>query len=498
MPGHQHSPGTERRGVQPAEDAPLAAVAEHIQGEYMLPTRAAARTICSVSFSDQRPSLARWAICSWRPAPERRLPRPGELGVGGSPMIGNWLRLATLPDASAYHSRVALRELSRHEILQAVAEYDRLGQDRFLEKYGFGTARSYRPVVDGKTYDSKAIVGAAHGFLPGQGPLAAADFSGGAATVGRLLSGLGFQMMQAGSGLTAGKLVELLSALRLYRSPAGRQALYQPLALLWAIGRAHQGLARMAEWSETVTALGKFLERHGEHPRPHYPVAALYHAGLWDLGGPQPPPPAHGNAPLRWSARNQPASGLPAAVYNLVRYSGEARVAAVAAIVDKYLLDADYDAILADAGLADSDIADDEVPASGVILARSPLEEEYRRLCGIGAGAADRSTRLGRPRVSVDILRLESTRRAVLLRSEGHCESPCCTGEPQDITDAGHPILEVDHIQDLAKGGPDYPEQMIALCPNCHAIKTRGRNRERLRHQLFTVARQRHEAILSR
>ena len=62
--------------------------------------------------------------------------------------------------------------------------------------------------------------------------------------------------------------------------------------------------------------------------------------------------------------RQQPAaSGLPAPVYNLVRYSGEARVAAVAAIVDKYLEDADYDAILANAGLAAADIADDEVPA---------------------------------------------------------------------------------------------------------------------------------------
>ena len=393
---------------------------------------------------------------------------------------------------------MALRELSRHEILQAVAEYDRLGQDRFLEKYGFGMARSYRLVVDGKTYDSKAIVGAAHSFLPGREPLAAADFSGGAATVGRLLGRLGFQVTQAVSGLTVGKLIELLSTLRLYRSPAGRQALYQPLALLWAVGRAHQSLARMAEWSETETALGEFLERHGEHPRPHYPVAALYHAGLWDLGGPRPVPPAHGNAPLRWFASNQPANGLPAPVYNLVRYSGEARVAAAIAIVDKYLLDADYDAVLADAGLAAADIADDEVPAGGVIVARSPLEEEYRRLCGIGAGAGDRGTRLGRPQVSVDILRLKSARRAVLLRSEGHCESPRCTGEPEDITDAGHPILEVDHIHDLAKGGPDHPEQMIALCPNCHAIKTRGRTRERLRQELFMVARQRHEGVLSR
>jgi 5-methylcytosine-specific restriction protein A len=290
----------------------------------------------------------------------------------------------------------------------------------------------------------------------------------------------------------------LLSTLRLYRSPAGRQALYQPLALLWAVGRAHQGLARMAEWSETETALGEFLERHGEYPRPHYPVAALYHAGLWDLGGPRPVPPAHGNAPLHWFASNQPESGLPAPVYNLVRYSGETRVAAAATIVDKYLEGADYDAILADAGLAAAGIADDEVPAGDVIVVRSPLEEEYRRLCGIGAGASDRGARLSRPRVSVDVLRLESARRAVLLRSEGRCESPRCTGEPQDITDAGHPILEVDHIHDLAKGGPDYPEQMIALCPNCHAIKTRGRTRERLRHELSTVARRRHEAILSR
>ncbi len=166
---------------------------------------------------------------------------------------GNRLRLATLPGASAYDCRVALRELSRHEILQAVAEYDRLGQERFLEKYGFGMARSYRLVVDGKTYDSKAIVGAAYGFLPGRESLAAADFSGGAATVGRLLGGLDFQVTQAVSGLTAGKLIELLSTLRLYRSSADRQALYQPLALLWAVGRAHQGLARMAKWSETET-----------------------------------------------------------------------------------------------------------------------------------------------------------------------------------------------------------------------------------------------------
>ena len=235
-----------------------------------------------------------------------------------------------LPSASAYHVRVALPELSRREILQAVAEYDQLGRDGFLEKYNFGAARSYLLVIDGKAYDSKAIVGVAHGFLPGQKRLAAREFSGGEATVGRLLRRLGFQVTSAASVLTVEELIEKLSSLRPYRSPDGRRALYQPLTLLWAFGRAHQGLARMTPWGETETALGEFLGRHGEKPRPYYPVTALYHAGLWDLGGPWPEPPSHDHAPQRWFTTNQPASGLPAPVYNLVRYSGEARVAATA------------------------------------------------------------------------------------------------------------------------------------------------------------------------
>ena len=37
---------------------------------------------------------------------------------------------------------------------------------------------------------------------------------------------------------------------------------------------------------------------------------------------------------------------------------------------------------------------------------------------------------------------------------------------------------------------------MIALCPNCHEIKTRGRTREQLRQELLTVANQRHQALL--
>lgn len=82
---------------------------------------------------------------------------------------------------------------SRQAILEAVAEFDRIGRDTFLGKYGFGQAREYFLEVDGRLYDSKAIVGAAHSMqFPSQGPLRPEDFSGGYATVQRLLEGLGF------------------------------------------------------------------------------------------------------------------------------------------------------------------------------------------------------------------------------------------------------------------------------------------------------------------
>ncbi|HSH58280.1 MAG TPA: hypothetical protein VK988_01310 [Acidimicrobiales bacterium] len=44
------------------------------------------------------------------------------------------------------------------------AEYDRLGQERFLGEYGFGEVTRYLLRVDGRLYDSKAIVGDAYGY----------------------------------------------------------------------------------------------------------------------------------------------------------------------------------------------------------------------------------------------------------------------------------------------------------------------------------------------
>ena len=69
---------------------------------------------------------------------------------------------------------------SRDAALRAIAEYDKVGREAFLSHHGYAPARSYYLVHEGRMYDSKAIAGVAYGLqFPDQGPLSAADFSGG-------------------------------------------------------------------------------------------------------------------------------------------------------------------------------------------------------------------------------------------------------------------------------------------------------------------------------
>ena len=57
---------------------------------------------------------------------------------------------------------MCLRDItSRQAVLDAIAECDDMGQDTFLEKYGFHHARKYFLVHNGRMYDSKAIAGVA-------------------------------------------------------------------------------------------------------------------------------------------------------------------------------------------------------------------------------------------------------------------------------------------------------------------------------------------------
>ncbi len=392
---------------------------------------------------------------------------------------------------------MALGDITREALLAAVAEYDELGQDQFLAKYGFDRARLYVLVHDGKPYDSKAIAGAAHGFLPGQKPLTARQFSGGEATVGRLLRNRGFTV-QVGDALTPDILVNRLATLRVYRS-GGAPALYQPITLLWAFGRVRHGEPRLASWPQTRREVGELLTRYGrgETAAVYYPIAALHGALHFDTQ-PGSVPSAHGSSvPQRWFDEHQPNGGLVKPVYDMVRDSAEVRAAAVAALVDTYFTDADATELLAELGLTDPA---GRSPAESAFAAltegqRRSLAQEYQRLCGRADVHWQNLDDKRATRISSVPVRYEDARAAVMLRSQGRCENPRCTGDIRDRTDAGDPILEVDHLHDLAKGGEDLPAQMIALCPNCHAVKTRGRTRRTLKKDLVAEARRRHDEL---
>ncbi|MCS0634564.1 HNH endonuclease [Streptomyces sp. LP05-1] len=299
-------------------------------------------------------------------------------------------------------------------------------------------------------------------------------------------------------------LVGRIRALRV-NTASSRPQLYQPITLLWAIGRALRGEPRLLPWRETEAALRALLERHGlrgERPRPDYPVLALHRAGLWTLRGHRAEvPTAHGDGKLRqWFAQNSPDGGLATPVHELMRASGEARTAVIGAITDRFFTGLDATPLLADVGLTVATVADDGGSVPGSPASPAPedpatLAAQYQRWCALVESRESATRGQRRERLVRDPIRLAQARRAVLVRSGGRCENPGCAGQPGDRTDRGEPILEVDHVDGIASGGRDHPSRMVALCPNCHAVKTRGRSRHELRELLSAVARERHESM---
>lgn len=85
--------------------------------------------------------------------------------------------------------------VTRDHVMQAAAECDREGRDAFLDAHGFGPSKGYELVIDRRTYDSKAVLGVAHGYATGR-DAAAAEFSGGRFGAARVLTSLGFEVTE--------------------------------------------------------------------------------------------------------------------------------------------------------------------------------------------------------------------------------------------------------------------------------------------------------------
>jgi MoxR-like ATPase len=103
---------------------------------------------------------------------------------------------------------------SREAVNAALDEFDALGRDAFLKRYGFGRSHAYYVHRNGSYYDAKAIVGAAVGFEhPERGPIRHSEFSGGEQGANAKLEELGFEVVARTEGPSDlyGRLVDGLS-----------------------------------------------------------------------------------------------------------------------------------------------------------------------------------------------------------------------------------------------------------------------------------------------
>ncbi|RFU40626.1 HNH endonuclease [Actinomadura logoneensis] len=140
---------------------------------------------------------------------------------------------------------MSLTDITREGVLKAITEFQELGRDEFLRRYGFKEARTYLLVHEDAFYDSKAIAGVAHRHTAGR-PLTAGEFSGGEKHAVRVLRSLGFEV-------------------RSTRTPPWD---HDELVLLCAV-LAGNGWQPMAPDAERVQELSEFLRRLPLHRHGH-------------------------------------------------------------------------------------------------------------------------------------------------------------------------------------------------------------------------------------
>lgn len=86
---------------------------------------------------------------------------------------------------------------------------------------------------------------------------------------------------------------------------------------------------------------------------------------------------------------------------------------------------------------------------------------------------------------TVETTRLSSSelvKEYAIKRSGGECEG---CGEVPFMKDGGEPYLEVHHLHRRSDGGPDHPENVVALCPNCHRRVHHGQEGDEFNEDLI-------------
>jgi hypothetical protein len=179
---------------------------------------------------------------------------------------------------------MAVEDIRKEHVLEAIAEFDRLGRDEFLTQYDFGRTRKNWISYKGKFYDAHPILGVAHGFATGEFWTKTRWFYAG----GRSIAHYTFDELGVypfGGSLYA---VEKLQP-NIFN---GKRAPYQYVVLLWSYARARDKLPRMVPFNDVRDELAGLLAPFAvaaTAPDPAMPWAALGNSvqnaydELWDV-----------------------------------------------------------------------------------------------------------------------------------------------------------------------------------------------------------------------
>lgn len=132
-------------------------------------------------------------------------------------------------------------------------------------------------------------------------------------------------------------------------------------------------------------------------------------------------------------------------------------------------------------------IDEDDVPnLSDEELFQRAKESKTTTRSGSGSTTSDAST---------SYTRSDLVRDFALRMADGVCQA--CKADAPFLDTNGEKFLEVHHLYRVSDGGVDDPENVIALCPNCHREVHHGQRGDELNQDLIDRAKKRNQELLS-
>jgi len=337
---------------------------------------------------------------------------------------------------------------SAEAVIEAMQECDRLGRDEFLKTYGFKRSRLYLLSHNHQFYDSKAIAGVAVGKQHGQ-PLLAREFSGGAASVVPVLTQLGFDVIEPEHPAIA------LSVGTTYM----RKDLVERYG-----GQLQAGIWTPKEFPAVFIFSGDSGSAYGYSdgwsPEGVFKYSGEGQEGDMTFSG--------GNRAIR----DHQANGKELLLFSDlgkgkgVRYDGCFECASWEEITGPDKNKNDRKIIVFH--LLPLLFSKPELYVARNASQSHEKKKTLNELRQSAYAAAKEQTKNSETAISKRSWyeRSEKVKGYVLARASGVCEACDCPAPFNKIN--GAPYLEPHHTKRVSDDGPDHPEWVGAICPNCH------------------------------